>query len=75
MGHSPTGVRVRSTIALGHNMGLVVVAEGIEDKATWDMLNDMGCDLAQGYFISKPMPADALLKWFEQAPWKVVNAI
>jgi diguanylate cyclase (GGDEF)-like protein len=66
---------VRSTIDLGHNMGLVVVAEGIEDKVTWDMLNAMGCDLAQGYYISKPMPAAALLKWFEQAPWKVVNEI
>ena len=66
---------VRSTIDLGHNMGLVVVAEGIENKATWDMLNAMGCDLAQGYYISKPMAADALLKWFEQAPWKVVKKI
>ncbi len=66
---------VRSTIDLGHNMGLVVVAEGIENKATWDMLNDMGCDLAQGYYISKPMDADALLKWFEQAPWKVEKEI
>ena len=64
---------VRSTIDLGHNMGLVVVAEGIENQATWDMLQAMGCDLAQGYYISKPMPADALLKWFEQAPWKVIN--
>ena len=66
---------VRSTIDLGHNMGLVVVAEGIENKATWDMLEAMGCDLAQGYYISKPMAADALLKWFEQAPWKVAKKI
>lgn len=66
---------VRSTIDLGHNMGLVVVAEGIEDKATWDMLQAMGCDLAQGYYISKPMAADALLKWIAQAPWKAVKEI
>ncbi|MDP4029458.1 MAG: EAL domain-containing protein [Gallionella sp.] len=66
---------VRSTIDLGHNMGLVVVAEGIEDKATWDMLQAMGCDLAQGYYISKPMDADALLKWIAQAPWKAVKEI
>lgn len=66
---------VRSTIDLGHNMGLVVVAEGIENKATWDMLQAMGCDLAQGYYISKPMAADALLKWIAQAPWKVVKEI
>lgn len=65
---------VRSTIEMGHNMGLLVVAEGIENKATWDMLNDMGCDLAQGYFISKPMPAEALQNWIAQAPWKVSKA-
>jgi diguanylate cyclase (GGDEF)-like protein len=64
---------VRSTIDLGHNMGLVVVAEGIEDKATWDMLSSMGCDLAQGYYISKPMPADALPKWFAQGRWKMLK--
>lgn len=64
---------VRSTIDLGHNMGLVVVAEGVEDKASWDMLNAMGCDLAQGYYIGRPMAADALLNWIEQAPWKVAN--
>jgi len=64
---------VHSTIELGHNMGLVVVAEGIEDKPTWDMLSDMGCDLAQGYYISKPVPADALQQWFTQAPWKVLK--
>ena len=66
---------VRSTIDLGHNMGLVVVAEGIENQATWDMLQAMGCDLAQGYYISKPMAADALLKWIAQAPWKVVKDV
>ena len=66
---------VRSTIDLGHNMGLVVVAEGIENQATWDMLQAMGCDLAQGYYISKPMAADALLKWVAQAPWKTVKEI
>lgn len=64
---------VRSTIEMGHNMGLAVVAEGIETKAAWDMLDSMGCDLAQGYYISKPLPADALLKWLAQAPWKVLK--
>ncbi len=63
---------VRSTIDLGHNMGLMVVAEGVEDEASWNMLIGMGCDLAQGYYISKPMPADALFKWISQAARKVV---
>jgi len=54
---------VRSTIDLGHNMGLRVVAEGIESNAAWNLLNAMGCDQGQGYFISKPMPAGQLVDW------------
>jgi EAL domain-containing protein (putative c-di-GMP-specific phosphodiesterase class I) len=51
---------VRATIQLGHDMKLRVVAEGIEDVATLELLSELGCDLAQGYFISRPMPADKL---------------
>jgi diguanylate cyclase (GGDEF)-like protein len=51
---------VRATIDLGHALGLRVVAEGIEDSATLGLLSRAGCDLAQGYFISKPMPAKDL---------------
>jgi diguanylate cyclase (GGDEF)-like protein len=51
---------VRATIQLGHDMALRVVAEGIEDVATLELLSDLGCDLAQGYFISRPMPAHKL---------------
>ena len=51
---------VRATINLGHDMGLRVVAEGIEDVETLDLLGDLGCDLAQGYYISRPSPADKL---------------
>ena len=51
---------VRATIELGHAMGLRVVAEGIEDLATLRLLTDLDCDVAQGYFISRPMPADEL---------------
>ncbi|MGE0680387.1 MAG: putative bifunctional diguanylate cyclase/phosphodiesterase [Candidatus Binatia bacterium] len=54
---------VRSTIDLGHNLGLKVVAEGIEDKATWDLLAAWGCDLAQGYFLSRPLPALDFVSW------------
>jgi diguanylate cyclase (GGDEF)-like protein len=52
---------VRATIALGHKLGMRVVAEGIEDHAALDLLASLGCDLAQGYFISHPMPAQDLL--------------
>jgi diguanylate cyclase (GGDEF)-like protein len=54
---------VRSTIALGHDLGLVVVAEGVEDQVTWDVLAELGCDTIQGYFASKPLPAAALENW------------
>ena len=54
---------VRSTIELGHNLGLKVVAEGIENKGVWNILKAMGCDYGQGYFMSKPMPATSLLNW------------
>ena len=51
---------VRATIELGHALGLRIVAEGIEDPATLELLSDFGCDLGQGYFISKPKPATQL---------------
>jgi diguanylate cyclase (GGDEF)-like protein len=51
---------VRATINLGHEMELRVVAEGIEDVATLELLGELGCDLAQGYYISRPMPANKL---------------
>jgi EAL domain-containing protein (putative c-di-GMP-specific phosphodiesterase class I) len=51
---------VRSTIELGHAMGLRIVAEGIEDDATLAVLAQLGCDIAQGYCISRPMPPGEL---------------
>ncbi len=51
---------VRATIALGHKLNMRVVAEGIEDPASLDLLASLGCDLAQGYFISRPMSAQDL---------------
>lgn len=47
---------VRAMIELGHNFDLQITAEGIEDKATYDMLREYGCDIAQGYYFSKPLP-------------------
>jgi len=44
---------------------LSVVAEGIEDQETLELLAELGCNYAQGFHIAKPMPADALLKWFD----------
>ena len=60
---------VRSTISLAHELGLEVVAEGIEDQPTWDLLTKLGCDTAQGYFISKPLPAHELDRWVAESGW------
>ena len=54
---------VRSTVDLGHSLGLVVVAEGVEDEATLTLLSTLGCDLAQGFFLARPMPAPSLVDW------------
>ena len=51
-------VIVRSTVDLGHNLGLRVVAEGVEDEKSWLRLKALGCDSAQGYWLSRPLPAD-----------------
>ena len=62
-------VIVRSTIELGHNLGLKVVAEGVESQDSWDRLKNMGCDSAQGYFMSRPIPAEELLGWIKESPF------
>jgi EAL domain-containing protein (putative c-di-GMP-specific phosphodiesterase class I) len=54
---------VRSTIDLGRNLGLAVVAEGVEDAQTWNELRALGCTLAQGYYLSRPVPPDELADW------------
>jgi diguanylate cyclase (GGDEF)-like protein/PAS domain S-box-containing protein len=54
---------VRSTIDLGRNLGLDVVAEGVESRAAWDRLSELGCTVAQGYFLSPPVPAAQLGAW------------
>ena len=54
---------VRSTIDLAHNLDLKIVAEGVEDGETLTALADLGCDLAQGYFMCRPVPADDLTLW------------
>jgi len=62
-------VIVRSTIELGHNIGLKVIAEGVEDARAWTIIRDLGCDMAQGYFVSKPLPAPEFAAWVESSRW------
>ena len=59
-----TGI-VRSTVDLAHNLGLTVVAEGVENALIWDKLKALHCDEAQGYFMSKPIAAHAFAAWCE----------
>jgi EAL domain-containing protein (putative c-di-GMP-specific phosphodiesterase class I) len=56
---------VKATIQLGHNLGLKVVAEGVEDEQTYLALKDMGCDVLQGYFISRPVPVKDFMDWVQ----------
>jgi histidine ammonia-lyase len=59
---------VQSAIDLGRNLGLEVIAEGVEDADVWGRLRSLGCDVAQGFLMSRPMPAEELVPWLERLP-------
>lgn len=52
-----------ASLAMAKQLGMTSVSEGVEDRADWDFVRRLGCDLAQGYFVAKPMPADGLVPW------------
>jgi EAL domain-containing protein (putative c-di-GMP-specific phosphodiesterase class I) len=58
---------VRSTIALAHSLGLIVVAEGVEDAPTQELLQSMGCDQIQGYHLCRPLPPEQLAQFVAAA--------
>ena len=62
---------VRNLISLAHDLGLETVAEGVETRAAWDLLADIGCDHAQGYYIQPPLPAAKLAEWLTTS-WPAV---
>lgn len=66
-------VIVRSTIDLAHNLGLKVTAEGVETQAAWDILEILGCDCSQGYFMGRPMPVEKLAAWLQESEWAGVE--
>lgn len=66
-------VIVNSVIDLGHNLGLKVIAEGVEDSRAWNLLAAKGCDFAQGYYMAKPMPASEFDRWLES--WRNTASI
>ena len=59
---------IESTLVMAHQLDMKVVAEGVEDRCDWDFLRGLGCDVAQGYFIGRPMPATELPAW--RAGWE-----
>ena len=66
---------VRGIIGLAHNLGLTVVAEGVEDRGTMEALTEYGCDAAQGYFFSRPLPGSELFAWFESSRFGMAPAL
>jgi diguanylate cyclase (GGDEF)-like protein len=64
-----SGAIVRSIIDLGRNLGFRVVAEGVEDRRTWERLAELGCDSAQGYYMARPLSPTDLLRWLNESPW------
>jgi len=63
---------VRSTIELGHSLGLTVVAEGVENSASFGLLERFGCDIAQGFHIARPMPAEELERWLRTSGYALL---
>lgn len=62
---------IKSIIDLGHNLGMTITAEGVENQATWDYLQEADCDLLQGFYIAEPMSGEAVLAWLTQLDLKV----
>lgn len=62
---------VRSTIELGHNVGMRIVCEGLSDNATYEMLKTFKCDLGQGYFFSQPLSLKEFTQWLKISPWGI----
>lgn len=60
---------VRTSVDLAHNLKLEVVAEGVENEETLKRLSEMGCDTAQGHYISRPLSAEELALWLNQSSW------
>jgi EAL domain-containing protein (putative c-di-GMP-specific phosphodiesterase class I) len=64
--HESTRVILASSLDMAKKLGIEAVAEGVESHADWELLQQLGCDLAQGYLIARPMEADAFLQWVQR---------
>lgn len=75
IGSDDDAIIVRSTIDLAHNLGMKVIAEGVENKSTWERLGRLGCDAAQGYYMGKPMAETDLEQWMTNSPWGIKGGL
>jgi EAL domain-containing protein (putative c-di-GMP-specific phosphodiesterase class I) len=66
-------ITVKKIIEMGHELGMKIVAEGVETKEHLQALNDLQCDIAQGFFYSKPIPIDDLINWINNQFGKLEN--
>lgn len=64
--HAPLRAILEASLGMARQLGMKTVAEGVEDRLDWDFLRTAGCDLAQGYFIAKPMPAERIVDWMPE---------
>ncbi|GBE05507.1 phytochrome-like protein cph2 [bacterium BMS3Abin10] len=62
---------VHSTIELAHNLGLKVLAEGVVNEEVWNTLKNLGCDSAQGHYISPPVSARDFTRWLKESGWGI----
>jgi EAL domain-containing protein (putative c-di-GMP-specific phosphodiesterase class I) len=62
---APLRAALKRGLELARELNLKAVAEGVETKEEWELINELGCDMAQGYFIARPMPAEELMAWKE----------
>ena len=74
LGSENDAVIVRATVDLAHNLGLKITAEGVESAQILDVLRGMGCDIAQGYHISRPLSAQAFAEWLQSSDWPPCQA-
>jgi EAL domain-containing protein (putative c-di-GMP-specific phosphodiesterase class I) len=65
---------VRSTIGLAHSLGLRTVAEGVETEGVLEELRALGCDMLQGFHLSRPLPADQLERWLGECRWTAASS-
>jgi EAL domain-containing protein (putative c-di-GMP-specific phosphodiesterase class I) len=63
-------VILESSLQMAKRLRLTAVAEGVETQADWDLVKSLGCDLAQGFAISPPLPAPELRRWLANGGWR-----